>query len=72
MKLNTTAKEIQQVNPGGPDKSSKYLEVEFKASITSVWLLSDRDNMKLSYSGPIQRQASGTNQRIEALRQGRH
>ena len=28
--------------------------------------------LKLSYSEPSQRQASGTNQRIKALRQGRH
>ena len=29
-----------------------------------------KDNLKLSYSGPGQRQASGINQRIKALRQG--
>ena len=29
-------------------------------------------NLKLSYGGPSQRQALGTNQRIKALRQGRH
>ena len=31
-----------------------------------------KENLKLSYGGPSQRQASGTNQRIKALRQGRH
>ena len=31
-----------------------------------------KENLKLRYSGPSQRQASGTNQRIKALRQGRH
>ena len=31
-----------------------------------------KENFKLSYGGPSQRQASGTNQRIKALRQGRH
>ena len=31
-----------------------------------------KENLKLSYGGPRQRQASGTNQRIKALRQGRH
>ena len=30
------------------------------------------ENIKLSYGGPSQRQATGTNQRIKALRQGRH
>ena len=30
-----------------------------------------KDNLKLSYDGPSQRQASGTNQLIKALRQGR-
>ena len=29
-----------------------------------------KENLKLSYDGPSQRQASGTNQRIKALRQG--
>ena len=29
-----------------------------------------KENLKLSYGGPSQRQASGTNQRIKALRQG--
>ena len=29
-------------------------------------------NLKLSHVGPSQKQASGTNQRIKALRQGRH
>ena len=31
-----------------------------------------KENLKLNYSGPGQRQSSGTNQRIKALRQGRH
>ena len=31
-----------------------------------------KGNLKLSYGGPSQGQASGTNQRIKALRQGRH
>ena len=31
-----------------------------------------KENLKSSHGGPIQRQASGTNQRIKALRQGRH
>ena len=31
-----------------------------------------KGNLKLSYGGPSQRQASGTIQRIKALRQGRH
>ena len=29
-----------------------------------------KENIKLSYGGPSQRQASGTNQRIKTLRQG--
>ena len=29
-----------------------------------------KENLKLSHDGPIHRQASGTNQRIKALRQG--
>ena len=31
-----------------------------------------KENLKLSYGGPSQRQASGTNQRNKALLQGRH
>ena len=31
-----------------------------------------KENLQLSYGGPSQRQASSTNQRIKALRQGRH
>ena len=31
-----------------------------------------KENLKLSYGGLSQRQESGTNQRIKALRQGRH
>ena len=31
-----------------------------------------KESLKLNYSGPSQRQASGTNQRIEYLNQGRH
>ena len=31
-----------------------------------------KENIKLSYGGPSQRQASGTNQRIKVLRQGCH
>ena len=31
-----------------------------------------KENLKLSYGGPTQRQPSGTNQMINALRQGRH
>ena len=31
-----------------------------------------RENLKLSYGGPSQRQASDTNQRIKALHQGYH
>ena len=30
------------------------------------------ENLKLSYSGPSQRQSSGTNQRIEAICQGHY
>ena len=31
-----------------------------------------KENPKLSHDGPIQKHASGTNQQIKALRQGRH
>ena len=31
-----------------------------------------KENIKLSYGGPGYRQASGTNQRIKALRQSRY
>ena len=31
-----------------------------------------KEKLKLSYGGPSQRQASGTNQRIKASRQGSH
>ena len=34
-----------------------------------VWA---KENLKLSYSGPNQQQASDTNQRIKALNHGRH
>ena len=35
-------------------------------------LVRTKVNLKLSHSRPSQRQASATNQRVEALRQGRH
>ena len=35
-------------------------------------IVRSKENLKLSYDGPSQRQAPGTNQRIKALRQGRH
>ena len=35
-------------------------------------IVNTKENLKLSYGGPSQRQASGTDQRIKALRQGRH
>ena len=31
-----------------------------------------KENLKLIYGGPSQRQASGTNQQIKALHQGHH
>ena len=34
-------------------------------------VINPNENLQL-YGGPSQRQASGTNQRIKALRQGRH
>ena len=46
--------------------------------IQRKWLYHDtqivraKENLKLSYGGSSQRQASGTNQRIKALRQGSH
>ena len=42
--------------------------------IQRKWLMTLRakENLQLSYSGPNQRQAPGTNQRIKALRQGPH
>ena len=35
-------------------------------------LVRAKENLQLSNGGPSQRQASGNNQRIKALRQGRH
>ena len=35
-------------------------------------IIRTKENLKLGYGGPSQRQASGTNQPIKALRQGRH
>ena len=35
-------------------------------------IVRDKENIKLSYGGPSQRQASGTNQQIKALPWGRH
>ena len=35
-------------------------------------IVTAKENFKLSYGGPSQWQASGANQRIKALRYGRH
>ena len=35
-------------------------------------LVRAKENLRFSYGGPSVRKASGTNQRIKALRQGRH
>ena len=37
----------------------------------SQWVKA-KENLKLSYGGPSQWQASGTNKRIKAFRQGHH
>ena len=36
------------------------------------WIVRAKENIKLSYAGLSQRQPSGTNQQIKALRQGYH
>ena len=51
-------------------KSTRYDGTKRRAHDTQV--VRAKENLKLSYGGPSQRQASGTNQRIKALRHGRH
>ena len=43
-----------------------------KGLMTHSQIVRAKENLKLSYGGPSQRHTSGTNQRIKALRQGRH
>ena len=50
----------------------KLTNYDTKKRANDSQIVSAKENIQLSYSGPSQRQASGTNQRIKALRQGRH
>ena len=45
---------------------------ETKSGVNDSQIVILTENLKLCYGGPSQRQASGTNQQIKALRQGRH
>ena len=45
---------------------------ESKIGVHDSQVVRAEENLKLSHGGPSQRQTSGTNQRIKALRQGRH
>ena len=45
---------------------------ETKKSAIDSQLVRAKENLKLRHGGPRQRQASGTNRQIKALRQSRH
>ena len=45
---------------------------ETKKMVCDSQIVRAKENLKLSYSGPSQRQASDTNQQIKAFRQGCH
>ena len=51
-------------------KLTHYDDTNKRAHETQI--VRANENLKLIYGGPSQRQASGTNQQIKALRQGRH
>ena len=46
----------------------KYQQID--VYIYQCEIVKAKESLKLIYSGPSQRQASGTNQQIQALRQG--
>ena len=46
--------------------------IQRKGLLTHMQIVSAKENVKLSYGGPSQRQASYINQQIKDLRQGRH
>ena len=50
--------------------STHYEDIKKRAHDSQIGRA--KENLKLSYGGPSQRQASGTNQLIRTLRQGRH
>ena len=54
-----------------PIKSNLHYD-ETKKRAHDSKIVRAKELLKLSHDGPSQRQASGTNQGIEALRQGRH
>ena len=43
-----------------------------KESAHDSQIVRPKENLKLSYNGPSQRQASGTHQRVKTLRRGSH
>ena len=51
-------------------KSTHYDDTKKRAHDPQI--VGAKENLKLSYGGPSQRQASNTNQQIKALRQGLH
>ena len=51
---------------------SNYLIMVIQKRTHDSQIARAKENLTLSYAGPSQRQASGTNQRIKALRQGHH
>ena len=52
------------------DKLTHYDDTKKRAHDSQIVIV--KENLKLIYCGPSQRQVSGPNQRIKALRQGRH
>ena len=59
----TTEKHSNQINT---------LWYETKKMTHDSHIVRAKENLKLSYGGPSQRQASGINQQIKASRQGHH
>ena len=49
-----------------------YYDYDDKEKVHDSQIVRAKENLKLSNDGPSQRQASGTNQRVKALRQGHH
>ena len=58
--------------PAGAGKIFLLYDNEKKKRVNDSQIVRLKENLKLSYGGPSQRQASGTNQHIQVLRQGRH
>ena len=63
MQCIITEKQSNQVNTNYDDTKKRAHDSQ---------IVRAKENLKLSYGGPSQRQTSGSNKRIKALRPGRH